>query len=139
MFLLENISAKHGCSHFTFENQPMKPFALILFWSCVSVSAVTLTIGHLTATISRVEIVSHSTSSVTLAWDAPTDASQVAGYKVYWGTNSRTYSFTNDAGTNFTTTISNLTSGMTYYFAVTDYDANEVESDWSDEMSLKMK
>jgi hypothetical protein len=71
--------------------------------------------------------------NLTLAWDASTDPS-VAGYKIYYGVASRTYTNSLDVGTNTTVTISNLVEGVTYYFAATTYDTNGLESAFSDEI-----
>jgi hypothetical protein len=74
-------------------------------------------------------------SSVSLAWDPSPDAS-VAGYYVYYGTTSGIYTEQIDAGTETTVTISNLTPGLTYYFAVTAYATDIAESDFSNEISF---
>ena len=71
-----------------------------------------------------------------LTWTAP--AGTVAGYRVYYGIASRSYSQAFGSGTYVTTTtstLSGLPSGNTYYFAVTAVDAAGVESDYSAEAS----
>ena len=73
-------------------------------------------------------------AQVTVAWDPETDPN-VAGYKVYYGTASRSYQYNNDAGKNTTSTVSNLQTGTTYYFAVTAYNATDIESGYSAEVS----
>jgi Fibronectin type III domain len=73
-----------------------------------------------------------ASSSVTLAWD-PTPG--VAGYRLYLGLASRTYSTMLDVGGSTTVTVANLVPGTTYYFAVTDYDTNHLESTFSGEIS----
>ncbi len=73
-------------------------------------------------------------SSVTLAWD-PNPEPDIAGYMLYYGTASGIYTQTNDVGNAATYTVSNLTPGVTYFFAVTAYDTNRVESDFSNEIS----
>jgi len=72
-------------------------------------------------------------AQVTVAWDPETDPN-VAGYKVYYGTASRSYQYNNDAGKNTTSTVSNLQTGTTYYFAVTAYNATGIESGYSAEV-----
>jgi len=62
----------------------------------------------------------------TLAWNASTDPT-VVGYAVYYGT-STNYTTRIDVHTNTTFTVTNLQPGLTYYFAVTDYNAAHVES-----------
>ena len=56
-----------------------------------------------------------SAASVNLAWDAVT-APDLAGYKVHYGTASRKYSSTVDAGKSTTAPISGLQEGKTYFF-----------------------
>jgi hypothetical protein len=73
-------------------------------------------------------------AQVTLAWDPVMDPN-VVGYRVYYGTSSRSYQFNNDAGRNTTITVSNLQDGTTYYFAVTSYGTAGLESGYSNEVS----
>jgi len=60
---------------------------------------------------------------VGLAWN-PSSDQRTAGYNLYYGLNSGDYTSSVDAQTNLTATIAGLTPGLTYYFAVTAYDAN---------------
>jgi hypothetical protein len=80
---------------------------------------------------SAVEPVEERTS-VALAWDPSPDP--VSEYRVYRGTNSGTYNWTNSAGTNLTYTVTNLSYGVTYFFAVTAVGTNNLESDYSNEV-----
>jgi hypothetical protein len=79
-------------------------------------------------------------TNVTLSWDAPTTnadgtpLSDLAGYRLYWGTSSRSYSRQVDVGKVTTYTLSSLTTGK-YYFGVTAYDFSGNESDYSGEVS----
>ncbi len=79
--------------------------------------------------------------SITLSWDPPTtneDGSpltDLAGYKIYYGTSSRNYSFYINVGNVNSYTINNLTEGAIYYFAVTAYDISGNESKFSNEVS----
>lgn len=73
-------------------------------------------------------------SSVTLAWDASTSPG-VAGYRLYYGAASATYTNVTDARNTTNTTVAGLISGVTYYFAVTAYDLNGLESVYSTEIS----
>lgn len=75
-----------------------------------------------------------TTNTVTLAWDASTSAS-VLGYKIYYGPSSRTYTNSVDV-LNVLTTAIERPHGSTNYYAVTAYDLNDVESDYSTEVSL---
>jgi subtilisin-like proprotein convertase family protein len=64
-------------------------------------------------------------SSVTLAWD-PSPGNAIAGYRLYEGVASRTY------------TVTGLAGGATYFFAVTAYDTNALESVYSSEVSYSV-
>lgn len=70
--------------------------------------------------------------SVTLAWDASPDPS-VTGYRVYFGVRSGTYTNSAAVGKVLTATLTNLTAGVTYYFAATAYDSSGTESTFSNE------
>jgi hypothetical protein len=70
--------------------------------------------------------------NVTLGWDA---LSGVAGYFVYDGVKSRTYTNLVNAGKNNFVTVSNLVPGTVYFFAATSYTASGLESDFSAELS----
>ncbi|UCG07373.1 MAG: fibronectin type III domain-containing protein [Desulfobacterales bacterium] len=72
-------------------------------------------------------------ADVTLAWDANTEP-DLDGYKVYYGTSSRNYTNSVDAGNITEYTITGLTEGTTYYFAATAYDALDNESGYSAEV-----
>ena len=72
--------------------------------------------------------------SVTLGWNPSTDAS-VVGYIVHYGTNSGQYSLQLDTSSQTVATLTNLQEGLTYYFAITAYDTNHVESAPSGEIS----
>ncbi|MBV8900542.1 MAG: fibronectin type III domain-containing protein [Verrucomicrobia bacterium] len=74
--------------------------------------------------------------NVTLLWDPPSDDSGIAGYRLYYGTTSGNYSQSTEVGNATTTTVSNLTLGQTYYFAVTDYNTAGIESVPSNEVSF---
>ena len=68
-----------------------------------------------------------------LTWDP--SSGPAAGYRVYYGTASKTYSVNTNAGTATTATIDNLSDGATYYFAVKAYDSAGVESAFSNEVT----
>jgi Fibronectin type III domain len=65
--------------------------------------------------------------NVTLAWD-PGSGSNVAGYRVSYGSASGVYTTQIDVGSNTTTTITGLVNGQTYFFGVTAYDQSGLES-----------
>ena len=76
-----------------------------------------------------------------LSWTAPTQnvdgsaLTNLAGYKVYWGTASRTYSSSaNVSGAGTTTFTTNLAPG-TWYFAVSAVDSTGAESAKTNEVS----
>ena len=70
---------------------------------------------------------------VTLAWD-PNSEPDLAGYVLYWGTSSRSYTFSDDVGNSTTHTVPGLSAGQTYYFTVTAYDTASNESGYSNEV-----
>jgi chitinase len=71
---------------------------------------------------------------VTLAWDAVSDP-DLAGYRLYYGYASGSYSVTLGVGKATTAALSGLDAGRTYYFAATAYDVYGDESDFSNEVS----
>ena len=70
---------------------------------------------------------------VTLAWDS-NDEPGLAGYIVYYGTQSRYYDYDVDVGHHNSVTISGLAEDVTYYFAVTAYDSEGNDSGFSQEI-----
>ena len=75
--------------------------------------------------------------SVQLTWDA-SPSSEVAGYRAYYGTNSRSYAFTIDSGLVQTQRVTLPRRGR-WFFAVTAYDTNAVESEFSNEVQYESK
>lgn len=65
--------------------------------------------------------------SLKVAWTANTEA-DLAGYKVYWGTTSGTYTNSLNVGNVTSYTIPGLTEGTRYYITVTAYDTDGNES-----------
>jgi hypothetical protein len=80
----------------------------------------------------------------TISWNPPTTnedntpLTDLAGYKVYYGAVSGNYSTSINVGNVTTYQISNLTDGLTYYFATTAYDTSGNESVYSNEVSKYM-
>lgn len=78
------------------------------------------------------------TGSANLSWSASSSADTV-GYRVYWGTRSGVYEQAKGAGVSVSGTTSytvkGLSSGQTYYFTVTAYDASGNESGYAAEVS----
>jgi len=116
-----------------------------------SVSQGTTTISAvysgLTGSVSgTAELTVTGSSTVTLAWDAPTTrvdgsslnpATDLSAYKLYYGTASQVYTQTVTVANPGTTTITQtltLAPG-TYYFVVTDIDSAGQESGYSEEIS----
>lgn len=81
---------------------------------------------HLTVTINAAQ-------SVTLAWDDPAPSTAV-GYRVHWGTAAGVYANVADVGLVLTWTTPVLPTGQ-YFFMVTAYDANGIESGPSNEVA----
>lgn len=79
-------------------------------------------------------------ATVSLAWDPPvvntdgTPVSNLAGYRLYYGTAPHAYSNILTAGTA-TAVVSNLQEGVTYYFAAVAFNDQGVESSFSEEIS----
>jgi len=70
-----------------------------------------------------------------LAWTA-SPSSGVTAYHLYYGTVSQTYTNMISLGVVTSATVSNLTGGITYYFAATAYDATTgLESAYSNQAS----
>ena len=81
-----------------------------------------------------------SAGQAILSWDPPAtnaDGSPLTdlnGYRIYYGTSSGVYETVIDVGSVITSTVTNLTDGSLYYFAVTAYDLSGNESDFSNEV-----
>jgi hypothetical protein len=69
---------------------------------------------------------------ITLAWDAAADP--IAGYRLYVGNQSETYTQNFDVGTATTFTFANAVAGRQYCFAVTAYSGTSLESQRSNEV-----
>ena len=73
-------------------------------------------------------------TSVSLAWTAPSPNDSTVGYNVYYGTESRTYTETINVGNVTTCTVAALPPDTTHFFAVTTYDTFGIESILSEEL-----
>lgn len=74
------------------------------------------------------------TAKVVVQWDTNTEPN-VVGYKIHLGTQTGAYTATNDIGAQTWAQVQNLVAGRTYYFAVTAYSMEGLESDFSEEIS----
>lgn len=74
-----------------------------------------------------------SSGSAVLEWD-PVVATDLAGYRIHYGTTTGSYPSSADAGTSTTITLNGLTSGRRYYFVVTAVDSSGQESSYSNEV-----
>ena len=79
------------------------------------------------------------TANATVSWNANTE-SDLAGYRVYVGTASGSYSFAGpfEVGSGTSFTVPNLPVGTTYFFAVTAFDKAGNESTKSAEVSKSL-
>ena len=73
-------------------------------------------------------------AQVTVAWD-PNPEPEVAGYKIYYGTTSGSYTASIDAGSATSAVISGLQDGATYFFSAVAYDNSNNESGFSNEIT----
>jgi hypothetical protein len=71
---------------------------------------------------------------VTLAW-LPNEESDIAGYNVWYGSESEYYVVCVDVGNQTQFTIRGLEDDKKYFYAVTAYDTSNRESGFSDEIS----
>ena len=72
-------------------------------------------------------------ASVSFVWTRNTDP--VAGYRIHYGPASRTYNQVFNAGNATNGTVSNLVAGNRYFFALTAYNSQGLESDYSNELT----
>jgi len=75
--------------------------------------------------------------SVTLAWDASASPG-VTGYRLHYGTNSRSYAFVTNTSLVRTQTVVLPHAGR-WFFAATAHDANGMESEFSNEVEWEAK
>ena len=79
-------------------------------------------------------------AQVQLAWNASTNTdgqslTELVGYRLYYGLSSGNYHVILDVGNALSAALDGLEDGRTYYFAVTIYDIEGFESDFSNEVS----
>ena len=84
-----------------------------------------------------ISVVATATGAATLTWTPPTtytdgSALAVAGYRIYWGTSQNNYTNSKTlSGPGFTSTVIDQLTPATYYFVVTAFDGNNMESAYS--------
>jgi hypothetical protein len=71
-------------------------------------------------------------ADVTIAWN-PKQSSDIAGYRIYYGTCSGIYTSRIDAGKATNIRISDLNKSQIYYFTATTYDRDGYESSFLEE------
>lgn len=101
--------------------------------------------GVATAATSGASLAGPTDKSVTLSWNPPThnsdgsSISNLAGYILHYGTTSEDYTgsieITNATATSYVVSNSNFPPG-TYYFAISAYNAQQVSSSLSGEVSI---
>lgn len=94
-----------------------------------------ITTGLLTFVIGWASLV-QAAPNVTLTWNR-SPGSNVAGYRLYYGTTSKVYTQKVTVGNTTATSVSNLVGGKTYFFAVSAYNGNSAESGLSNEVTYK--
>lgn len=78
-------------------------------------------------------------ASGTFSW-LPNSETNLAGYKIHYGTASKTYTVAVNVGKpelvngRVAATVTGLNDGTTYYFAATAYDSTGTESGYSEEV-----
>ena len=73
-------------------------------------------------------------ATVTIGWDQNLE-SDIAGYKIHYGTVIGNYQYDVDVGNHTSCTISGLAEGTTYYFTATAYNTGNIESGFSEELA----
>jgi hypothetical protein len=73
-------------------------------------------------------------AQIRIAWDPNTEP-DVAGYKIYYGTSSKSYTGSVDVGNVTSCTLKGFKKGETQYIAVTAYNSSGSESGYSSEVS----
>lgn len=85
---------------------------------------------YLIALILMLSPVMARAATVTFAWDANSETN-IAGYRIYTGSSSRSYTTSNAFGTVTTGALSGLNSSSRYYHAMTAFNTAGLESDFS--------
>jgi len=78
-------------------------------------------------------LLSIPSNAVILAWDANSEE-DLAGYRLHYGYESGVYGITIDVGNVTTYEVTGLAVDQDYYFVLTAYDTEDLESDYSNEV-----
>lgn len=81
--------------------------------------------------LGAMQATSGQSAPVTLMWN-PNRERDIAGYRLYYGTDPCAYTDMIDVGNTVTATVSNLPKGIVHFFAVTAYNTAGFESLYSD-------
>jgi hypothetical protein len=73
-------------------------------------------------------------AEITLAWDQNSEP-DIAGYRIYYGQESHSYTNVVDVGNYTSCIIADLEDDKTYYFVATAYNTDGYESGYSNEIS----
>lgn len=78
---------------------------------------------HLMLALLLIMVISTAVNStnVIVSWQ-PNTESDLGGYKVYWGTESRNYNIVMDVGIDTFIVLHDFEDSTMYYFAITAYD-----------------
>ena len=80
-------------------------------------------------------LLTQAQSRVTVTWDRNSEA-DITGYRLHCGTATRVYTDVINVGNVTTASVSNLSPGVTYRFAVTALNTAGLESDYSSEIAF---
>ena len=75
-------------------------------------------------------------SAATLEWDE-SPSPHVKGYRVYYGENSRNYTTVVDVTNSLRWLLTSVPTNILYFYSVTAYDRDGLESVFSEEISYK--
>lgn len=79
---------------------------------------------------------SQNTASVFAYFSFPAPPPDFSNYTIYYGTSSSNYTVSVSTGSATNVTINGLTRNTTYYFNVTQRTTNNIESDYTTEVSI---
>lgn len=69
--------------------------------------------------------------TATVTWQQIANAT---GYKLFWGTRSKVYTYSQNVGNQLNYRVGNLVGGTTYYFSAKSYNASQ-ESGYGNEVA----